>query len=171
MAGNLYVATIEAGSGKSLAVLGVMELLSTRVEKLGFFRPIVRAGDELDNDTELIRRRYLPATPYESLQGVDHETARELTGSGRSEELVKRIFARYKELERSCDFVLCEGTDFTGVSSAFELDFNAEIASQIGAPILLVANAREKEPGKPSTSFAPRTRAFEASAAPWLRRS
>jgi len=148
MAGNLYVATIEAGSGKSLAVLGVMELLSTRVEKLGFFRPIVRAGDELDNDTELIRRRYLPATPYESLQGVDHETARELTGSGRFEELVKRIFARYKELERSCDFVLCEGTDFTGVSSAFELDFNAALASQIGAPILLVANAREKEPGE-----------------------
>lgn len=148
MAGNLYVATIEAGSGKSLAVLGVMELLSSRVERLGFFRPIVRAGDQLDNDTELIRRRYLPAIPYESLSGVDHETARELTGSGRSEELVKRIFARYKELERSCDFVLCEGTDFTGVSSAFELDFNAEIASQIGAPILLVANAREKEPGE-----------------------
>jgi phosphate acetyltransferase len=148
MAGNLYVATIEAGSGKSLAVLGVMELLSSRVEKLGFFRPVIRAGDELDNDTELIRRRYLPATPYESLSGVDHETARELTGSGRSQELVKRIFARYKELERSCDFVLCEGTDFTGVSSAFELDFNAEIASQIGAPILLVANAREKEPGE-----------------------
>jgi len=148
MAGNLYVATIEAGSGKSLAVLGVMELLSSRVEKLGFFRPVVRAGDELDNDTELIRRRYLPATPYESLSGVDHETARELVGSGRSDELVKRIFARYKELERSCDFVLCEGTDFTGVSSAFELDFNAELASQIGAPILLVANAREKEPGE-----------------------
>ncbi len=147
MAGNLYVATIEAGSGKSLAVLGVMELLSSRVEKLGFFRPIVRAGDELDNDTELIRRRYLPETPYEALHGIDHETARNLTSAGRSEELVKRIFARYKELERSCDFVLCEGTDFTGVSSAFELDFNAEIASQIGAPILLVANAREKEPG------------------------
>lgn len=148
MAGSLYVATIEAGSGKSLAVLGVMELLSSRVERLGFFRPVVRAGDELDNDTELIRRRYLPATPYEKLGGVDHETARELTSSGRSGELVKRIFARYKELERSCDFVLCEGTDFTGVSSAFELDFNAELASQIGAPILLVANAREKEPGE-----------------------
>ena len=148
MASNLYVATIETGSGKSLAVLGVMELLSSRVEKLGFFRPIVRAGDQLDNDTELIRRRYLPETPYEALHGIDHQTARDLTSSGRSEELVKRIFARYKELERSCDFVLCEGTDFTGVSSAFELDFNAEIASQIGAPILLVANAREKEPGE-----------------------
>jgi phosphate acetyltransferase len=148
MADNLYVATIEAGSGKSLAVLGVMELLSSRVERLGFFRPVVRAGDERDNDTELIRSRYLPVASYESLIGVDHETARELVGSGRSEELVERIFARYKELERSCDFVLCEGTDFTGVSSAFELDFNAEIASQIGAPILLVANAREKEPGE-----------------------
>jgi phosphate acetyltransferase len=134
------------GGGKSLAVLGVMELLSTRVEKLGFFRPIARARNELDNDTELIRCRYLPDAPYEFLQGIDHETARELTGSGRSEELVKRIFDRYKELERSCDFVLCEGTDFTGVSSAFELDFNAELASRIGAPILLVANAREKEP-------------------------
>ena len=65
-----------------------------------------------------------------------------MVADGKSEHLLKRIYARFKELAEQYEFVLCEGTDFTGVSSAFELDFNAEIASQIGAPILLVANAR-----------------------------
>ena len=56
------------------------------------------------------------------------------------------VTEKLKRLEEKVDFVLCEGTDFSGVSSAFEFDWNAELASQIGAPILLVAGARGKEP-------------------------
>ena len=42
---NLYIATIEPGSGKSLVALSVMVLLSSRVQRLGFFRPVIREGD------------------------------------------------------------------------------------------------------------------------------
>jgi phosphate acetyltransferase len=40
--------------------------------------------------------------------------------------------------------VLCEGTDFSGVSSAFEFDFNAEVAANLGCPILVLVNGRHK---------------------------
>lgn len=33
---NLYIAAIESGRGKSLVLLGMMELLSNRVRRLGF---------------------------------------------------------------------------------------------------------------------------------------
>jgi len=141
---NLYIGTTAPRSGKSLVVLGIMELLSRRVERLGFFRPIVRQADATDNDTELVRRRYQLKFPHESLHALTHDEARTLVTEGRSEELLERVFTRYKELERQCDFVVCEGTDLTGLAAAFEFDVNAQIANQIAAPVLVVANGRNR---------------------------
>jgi phosphate acetyltransferase len=39
LARNLYITAMEPQSGKTVVSLGIMELLSTRVERLGFFRP------------------------------------------------------------------------------------------------------------------------------------
>ena len=144
MARNLYVATTEARSGKSLVVLGVMELLSRRIKTIGFFRPVIRAGDQPDNDIELVRTRYRLSLPYELLYGVTHDEARQMAADGQHDRLLKRIYGRYKEVERQCDFVLCEGTDFTGITSAFEFEFNGRVANHLGAPVLLVANGRQK---------------------------
>ncbi len=43
MARNLYITAMEPASGKSLVSLGIMATLAGRVERLGFFRPIVRS--------------------------------------------------------------------------------------------------------------------------------
>jgi len=105
---------------------------------------VIRASDEHDNDIELIRRRYGLQMPYESLYAATHEEARHLTASGRMDELLEDILAKYKALERECDFVVCEGTDFSGVAAAFEFDFNAHVANHLGCPVLIVANGRAK---------------------------
>jgi phosphate acetyltransferase len=65
---------------------------------------------------------------------------------GRYNELLQNIVNKYKALESKCRFVLCEGTDFTGVSSAFEFDFNADVANNLGAPILALVNGLGKSP-------------------------
>lgn len=144
MANNLYIASTEPRSSKSLVALGVIELLSRRIQRIGFFRPVIRASDEPDNDIELIRRRYGLPLPYESLYAATHEEARHLAASGRMDELLENILAKYKALERQCDFIVCEGTDFTGVAAAFEFDFNAQVANHLGCPVLIVANGRVK---------------------------
>jgi phosphate acetyltransferase len=60
--------------------------------------------------------------------------------------LLKNILDKFKALERRCDFVLCEGTDYTGVSSAFEFDFNAGVANNLGCPIIAIVNGCGKSP-------------------------
>jgi phosphate acetyltransferase len=133
MARNLYVTAMEPRSGKSLVALGLMELLSPRVERLGFFRPIVPSKDERDPQLELVRRRYQLDFPYEAMHALAEEEAGELG----YEELRKRVVEAYKALERECDFVLCEGTDFGG-AAALAFGRNADLANELGAPVLVV---------------------------------
>ena len=133
---NLYVTAMEPESGKSIVALGLMELLAGRVERLGFFRPIV--PDEPDAQVELMRARY------------DAETAHALTAAEAAaiepyDELRKRVVEAYKQLESSCDFVLCEGTDFTGAAPALDFGLNADLANELGAPVLVVARGGEPE--------------------------
>ncbi len=44
LARSLYITGMEPDSGKSVVALGLMEMLSSRVERVGFFRPIVASG-------------------------------------------------------------------------------------------------------------------------------
>jgi phosphate acetyltransferase len=141
MSNNLYIATMEPRAGKSVVALGIMELLSRRLHKIGFFRPII-PDVTWDNNIQLIRHRYNLKLPYESLYAYKHSEAQQMVAAGQYNALLKNILDKYKALERQCDFVLCEGTDYTGVASAFEFDFNADVANNLASPILAVVNAR-----------------------------
>ena len=143
MANNLYITSMAPRSGKAVISLGIMEMLSRRIRKIGFFRPIVPESDH-DNNIQLIQKRYDLDIPYEAMYAFTHEEAQEIFSRGETDELIKGIVAKYKALERRCKFVLCEGTDYTGVSSAFEFDFNASVANNLGAPILPIVNGRDK---------------------------
>ncbi len=146
MSNSLYIAAVEPASGKSLIVLGITELISHRINKLGFFRPVIRSGDVPDNDIELIRSQYSLQTPYDSHYAVTYEHALDLSSSGREQELLKLIVAKYKQLEKQCDFIICEGTDFSGISSAFEFNFNALVANHLGCPVLIAGSGHGKTP-------------------------
>jgi phosphate acetyltransferase len=131
MARNLYVTAMEPQSGKSVVALGVMELLKPRVERLGFFRPIVPSASEPDPQIELIQRRYEAEVSYALTQ-------EEAAAIPAYDELRKRVVEAYKALEPRCDFILCEGTDFTSATSALDYGLNADLANELGAPVLVV---------------------------------
>jgi phosphate acetyltransferase len=142
MSRNLYIAATEPMSGKSLVALGIMELLSRKRPRLGFFRPVVAQAERPDNDIQLIAGRYGLEIGVTAVHAFTHDEAQRHMAAGRNNEVLKIILDRYKALEAECDFVLCEGTDYTGVSSAFEFDFNAAVAKNLGAPILPVISGR-----------------------------
>ena len=146
MSDNLYIAAVEPDSGKGIFVLGVMEMLSRRIRNIGFFRPVIKSSDKPDNDIQLILSRYNQELLYEDTYGCTHEKAQSMVAEGQYNELLKKIVSKYKDLESQCPFVLCEGTDFTGVSSAFEFDFNADVANNLGSPVLAVVNGLGKSP-------------------------
>jgi phosphate acetyltransferase len=125
-----------------------MEMLSRRIRNIGFFRPVIKSSDKPDNDIQLILSRYTRELSYEETYGCTYEEAQSMIAEGQYNELLKNIVSKYKGLESQCPFVLCEGTDFTGVSSAFEFDFNADVANNLGAPILAVVNGFGKSPAE-----------------------
>lgn len=144
MSKNLYIATMEPRSGKSVILLGLMELLSRRIQNIGVFRPIIQAGERKDDYIELAMTRYKLKFRYEDLYGCTHQEARALLSSGQYESLMKTLVDKYRALERQSDFVVCVGTDYTGVATAFEFDFNADVANQLGCPLLTVVSGEGK---------------------------
>ncbi len=143
---NLYIAAIEPGSGKSLVLLGVMELLSKRVQKLGFFRPVIHAGAKPDNDIELVQSRYHLDLDYDAQYGLTHDEAQHLVAVGKFDQLLTRVIEKYKHLERQCDFVVCEGINLTDIDPALVDNFDTRVANHLSAPIFVVVNGSGKTP-------------------------
>ena len=59
---------------------------------------------------------------------------------------------RYKAVEAQCDAVVIVGSDYTDVGSPAELGYNARIAANLGAPVLLVMSGRTGEAEKLGSS-------------------
>ena len=154
MAKNLYITSTETRSGKSAICLGIMELLVRNINKVGFFRPLIREQNgKPDNDIDLISRYFKLDIPYDDMYGCTTNEANELIALGKQDELIERIFNKYNRIENDYDFVLCEGTDFEGSTSSLEFDINAEVANNLGCPVLLVATAHNKTPGETFNSI------------------
>ena len=107
MPNNLYIATIEPRSGKSVVALGIMALLSRRIHNVGYFRPII-PDVERDNDLQLILSRYNLKLPYEDMYAYYNDDAESTVtpwGSHHSERNRKSPEeARKRILERSISF-------------------------------------------------------------------
>ncbi|HZK09253.1 MAG TPA: phosphate acetyltransferase [Bacteroidales bacterium] len=144
MSNNLYIAAAESGAGKSLITLGFMELLSRHVKRIGFFRPVVLANSEKDAHLRLVAERYQLPFKYNDMVGMSSTQALELMEAGDFDTLHTTIINKYKKLEKECDFILIEGTDFRGTIIPFEFDINAQFANNLGAPILAVINGHGK---------------------------
>ena len=147
MAKNLYLTATEARSGKSVVSLGMMEILLRKTDRVGFFRPIIAEGTQgrkPDHDIHLISSYFKLEAPYQDMYGYRASEANDLISRGRAEEFIEGIIKKYNQMEKRYDFVLCEGTDFTSSTAAFELDINAEISKNLGCPVLLVSNAHQK---------------------------
>jgi phosphate acetyltransferase len=147
MSDNLFIAATEARSGKSAISLGVMEMLLRKMDRVGFFRPIIDVdpgSGSKDHNINLISSYFNLGIPYEKMYGYTTTEASNLISDGKKEEILEGIIRKYNELDETCDFVLCEGTDFASSGTAFEFDINAQISKNLGSPVLLVAKARKK---------------------------
>ena len=122
-----YLTSVEAASGKSVVAIGLMETLTRRVTRVGFFRPVIRFSDRLDSQIELMRSRYRLDQTYDESYGVTGRDTRDFGGAHVDPALVSRILDRFQALASRCDFVLVEGTDYQGASKAFQFALNAEI--------------------------------------------
>ncbi len=138
----VYLAAVQPRSGKSLVALGILELVSRRVDEIGYFRPVVASED--DHRLALMRDRYRLGDRAAYAYTDDQVDA--LLAQGRQDEVFKGVIAAYREMAEGCRFVLIEGTDQTGTRSALEFDFNARVANHLGASVVALVNGQGPSP-------------------------
>jgi len=145
VARNVYITAMGPQSGKSVVALGLMELLSARTDRVGFFRPLVASGVGADPQIELMRARYGLDVPPKDMFALTDDEAQAAIAGGDSDEVKKRVVAAYRRLEAGCDVVVCEGTDFAGQSPALDFELNADLANELGCPVLVVVSGRSPD--------------------------
>jgi len=147
VASSVYVAGVGPGVGKGTVALGLVELLSRQVARIGVFRPLVSGHGE-DPLLTLLTSRYPVVAPYPESFGVTTTEAAALVADGKREELVARIVERYRAVERQCASVVVIGSDFADGQDAGhdemprELAFNALLANEFGSVVLPVVGGQ-----------------------------
>ncbi|MDI6908619.1 phosphate acetyltransferase [Nocardioides sp.] len=146
MCTSVYVASVEGYTGKSAVALGVLDVLSRRVERVGVFRPIVRndqatARGERDYVLDLLTAHEAVTLDYDECTGVTYDDVHADPVAA-----LDTIVERYHRVAEQCDAVVVIGSDYTDVATPTELSYNARIAANLSSPILLVLNGADRTP-------------------------
>ncbi|WP_053913601.1 phosphate acetyltransferase [Streptomyces sp. TP-A0875] len=140
MTRSVYVTGIDRGDGRQIVELGVMELLTRQVDRVGVFRPLVHDGP--DRLFELLRARYRLAQDPATVYGLGYEEASALQAERGTDELVSALVDRFHRVARDYDVVLVLGTDYAETQFPDELALNARLANEFGASVLPVVGGR-----------------------------
>ncbi|MEV4127465.1 phosphate acetyltransferase [Nocardia sp. NPDC049707] len=137
----VYIASPEGDTGKSTVALGMLQMLCATTARVGVFRPITRSTTEPDYILELLLEHSTADIDYAQAVGVTYEQVHADPDAAISE-----IVMRFHEVAKQCDAVVIVGSDYTDVASPSELRFNARIAVNLGAPVLLVLRGAGRTP-------------------------
>jgi phosphate acetyltransferase len=147
MSKAIYVTTIEPNSGKSLVSLGFLRMMLNQSSKVGYFRPIINKDKNglYDDHTYTAINFFNLDIKYEDCYAFEQSEVVELLSEGKKEKVIHDIIKKYKNLEAKYDYVLVEGTDFSGEGGFTELDVNLMVAKNLGIPVLIVGAGNDKK--------------------------
>ncbi|MFI1173204.1 phosphate acetyltransferase [Streptomyces melanogenes] len=146
MTRSVYVTGIDRGDGRQVIELGVMELLTRQVDRVGVFRPLVHDGP--DRLFDLLRARYRLSQDAATVYGMDYHEASALQAERGTDELVSQLVERFHKVARDYEVVLVLGTDFADTQLPDELSLNARLANEFGASVIPVVGGK----GQPAES-------------------
>ncbi len=147
MASSVYITSAEGHSGKSSIALGVLDTLSHELPRIGVFRPVARSTVERDYVLDLLLAHDSVNLNYDECVGVSYEEVH-----ADPDAALSRIVERFKAVEHKCDVVVIVGSDYTDVGSPTELGYNARVAANLGAPVLLVLTGRSVDESRARTA-------------------
>lgn len=138
----LYITATGPTTGKSAIALGAMQMLTRTMRNVAVFRPIINEPqlDDRDPDINLLLKHFRVDMDYRDTFAYTYAEARDIINQGSRNMLLENIIQKYKKILEMHDFVLCVGTDFLGKDPVFEFDLNAEIAANLGSPVMLVTS-------------------------------
>lgn len=137
---SIYVAAPEGLTGKSMVAVGMIEALTRTVSSVGVFRPVVRGGSE-----DAILRTLLGqpgvAQAYDEAVGVTYEDVHRDADAA-----LHVLVEKYAAIRARYASVVILGSDYTETTSPTELTFNARVAANLDAPVVLVVSGRNRTP-------------------------
>lgn len=144
---GIYITNTERRTGKSLVSLGIMQLILSKVSKVGYFRPIISdyPSGTHDNLIETMLSYFNLDMEYKETYGFTMSQVVKYKNRGQEARLIEKIIEQYKAIEEKFDVVLVEGSDFEGKGVEIEFDLNVEIARNLSLPTILVSSAKDKE--------------------------
>ena len=142
MSKAIYIATTEPNSGKSIISLGLMHLLLGRAARVGYFRPIIDDFEPggTDNHIHTISSYFNLDIDFKDAFAFTRSEVIQKKNEDKDDEIITKIIEKYKAVEERYDFVLVEGTSFSGEGSIIEFDINVVIAKNLGIPVILLAS-------------------------------
>jgi phosphate acetyltransferase len=146
MSKAIYIATSEPNSGKSIISLGLMQILLGKTAKVGYFRPIIDdfENNKIDNHIQTILSYFELDIKPEDAYAYTRSQVVQLKNENKDDEIINHIIHKFKTIEDTFDFVLVEGTDFSGEGAIIEWDINVLIAKNLGIPAIIIASGKRK---------------------------
>jgi len=141
---SVYVASPAGLTGKSAVALGLLDALTREVGSVGIFRPlttVAQGSDGVDLIVDLLVSQPGIKQTYDEAIGVTYDAART-----DADEAMHTIVERFGQLQDHYEVILVLGSDYTDVSTGTELSFNARIAANLGAPVVLVVHGMDRTP-------------------------
>jgi phosphate acetyltransferase len=147
MTKNVFIASAEPYSGKSLVALGLVNLLLGKAQKVAYFKPIIHPGstDKRDVHIDTILSWFKLPVSYEQSFAFTGQEALRLLEKHSKDEMIETVIHKLKGLEENHDFTVIDGSDFIGEGTAFEFETNISIAKNIGSPVIIVVSGEGKD--------------------------
>ncbi|RRQ50593.1 phosphate acetyltransferase [Maribacter algicola] len=146
MSKAIYIATTETNSGKSIVSLGLMQLLLGKAAKVGYFRPIIDDFEKgtMDSHIHTIITHFELDLAFKDAYAYTRSEVVKQKNLDRDDEILGHIIHKYKAIEDRFDFILVEGTDFSGEGAIIEWDINVLVAKNLGIPTVIIASGTGK---------------------------
>ncbi len=135
----VYIASTEGGVGKSAIALGLIDSLARTVSNIGVFRPLVKWAED-DAVTRTLIGQNVIRQSYEDAIGVSYADL-----AAAPDDAMTHIVNKYGSLAERYDAIVVLGSDYGDVSAPTEMNFNAQVAANLNAPVLLVVRGKGRD--------------------------
>ncbi|MFZ2968718.1 MAG: phosphate acetyltransferase [Sulfuricurvum sp.] len=138
----LFVASTQENAGSILIMMGLMQLLKSKIDRVAFFRPIIE--EEEDSAIRFMLEYFGLDQAYEASYGMRKHQLETLLGHNKVHEAIEAIMEKLTRLRENNRFVLIEGIAKSRLSSSIDGDINLILAKNLDSDFIAIINAKAK---------------------------
>jgi phosphate acetyltransferase len=146
MSQPIMIVATEAGVGKSVVALGLLDQIQRQGARACYFKPVGLddAPGRPGRDAGFIQHALKLPLAKDDLTAATSAEVLSALRTGNYDEVLDHILEVYERVSREHDVVVCEGVDSVRAFPALESDINVDIAKNINAPLLLVSSGADR---------------------------